>query len=80
MVKKNHAVARCDGVRATDCGSRKLSSWSSRPCQPSQFHRPKAANSAPVPPSSATRLSTLHTTVSALGPLLTSGSDGQLLV
>ena len=81
MTKKNHAVARWPGVRATSPGARKLSVACSRPCQPSRRpQRPNAPNSSPMPPSSAISDSTDHTITFAVGALPTRGSDGQLLV
>ncbi len=73
-------MAFCDGVRATLSGDRNDSSWWSRPCQPSQFHRPNTASRAPIPVSRAISDSTLHTTTLAAGVLATSFSGGQLLV
>ena len=80
MTKKNQAQARWAGVRATSPGARKLSVACSRPCQPRMFHRPNAANSSPIPPSSAISDSTDHTITFAVGSLSTRGSGGQLLV
>ena len=80
MTKKNHAVARCAGVRATSPGARNESVACSRPCQPRKFQRPNAAKRSPIPPSSATSESRLQTITFALGLLSTSGSGGQLFV
>ena len=66
MTKKNQAHDRCAGVRATSSGGRNETRWSSRPCQPRKFQRPKAASKSPIPPSRAIKESTLHTTASAV--------------
>ncbi len=79
IAKKNQAVARWAGVRATSPGRRKLSVACSRPCQPSR-QRPNTANRIPIPPSSAISETTDQTTTLALGSLPTPGSGGQLLV
>ena len=78
--QKEPAHARCAGVSATSPGLRNDSVACSRPRQPRKFHRPKAANRSPMPPRSAIRESTLHTTMLAVGSFSTSGSGGQLLV
>ena len=80
MTRKNSAVAFWDGVSATLSGGRNESSCWSRPCQPSQFHRPNTASRAPIPVSRATSDRTLQTTTSGEGLLSTSSSGGQLLV
>ena len=78
MTRKNQAHALWAGVSATSPGVRNDSVACSRPRQPRKFHRPKAANKSPMPPRSAIRESTLHTTTLAVGSFSTSGSGGQL--
>ena len=62
ITRKNHAVARWAGVSATSPGVRK-DSVVGLPAVPAEpvVQRPKAANRAPIPPSSATSDSTLQT-------------------
>ncbi len=80
ITRKNQAQAFCAGVSATSPGLRKVSVACSRPCQPSKFQRPNAANRRPIPPSSAISETTLQSTTFAVGPLSTSSSGGQLFV
>ena len=68
-------------MSATSPGERNDSVACSRPCQPSlRPQRPNAANSTPMPPSSAISDSTDQTITLAVGLLSTRGSDGQLFV